>query len=304
MTTEAETAGPPELLHLKNADSSVALCPDLGATLAYFRWRDHDILRPAPANAVAERRLRQMACYPLVPFSNRVAFADLPFGGKRIHLRANAPPESHALHGFGWQRAWQVHARSAQALELRLRHEPDEDWPFACEAAYSVELRGDGLHLHLSVKNCGEGAMPAGLGLHPFFPLDDDTGLEATWHSMWEMDADKLPTINVPTPAECDFRQRRLVDQWQVDNCFCGWGGRATLFYATHRVHLRAGTDCSRIFCYAPGDERRFVALEPVSHINNAFVLADRGVADTGMRALAPGEGMEISFSITPEPVP
>ena len=298
----AETVRPPELLRLQRADSEVALCPELGATLAHFRWRGHDILRPAPATAVAERRVRQMACYPLVPFSNRVGFAELPFGGQRIPLRANAPPEPHALHGFGWQRAWQVRAYTANVVELRLPHEPDDDWPFACEAAYRIELRADGLHLQLSILNCGEAAMPAGLGLHPFFPLAEETALQATWRSMWQMDSDKLPTTSVPTPATCNFHQMRPVGRWQVDNCFCGWNGRATLTCATHRVHLQAGENCNRIVCYAPGDERRFIALEPVSHVNNAFVLAARGVADTGMHTLAPGQGVELSFSITPEP--
>jgi len=299
----ATPPSPHALLNLHDGDSRVALCPGLGATIAQYRWRDHDILRPAPDGAVTAGLVRQMACYPLVPYSNRIGFAELRFGGARIRLRANAPPEPHALHGFGWQRAWQVLAHDATTVEMQLRHRPDEDWPFPCEASYRVELRNGGLHLRLAVRNCGEGAMPAGLGLHPFFPLDADTALEAHWGSMWPLDQNKLPTTVVPTPAEADFRKLRAVGRWQVDNCFCEWDGRAMLVYSTHRVFLQADNTCSRIVCYAPGDERRFIALEPVTHVSNAFAFAARGVAGTGMRILAPGASVELSLSITPQGV-
>jgi aldose 1-epimerase len=116
------------------------------------------------------------------------------------------------------------------------------------------------------------------------------------------MGPDKLPAGKQPVPPQADFREARAVAGWQVDNCFGGWTGEAELVHAAHRVRLRA--DCAWLVCYspsapgAPGVGSGFLALEPVSHVNNAFQLAATGVGDTGMRLLAPGEDMALAADI------
>ena len=98
---------------------------------------------------------------------------------------------------------------------------------------------------------------------------------------------------------EADFSQLRPVSNWKVDHCFTGWSRRAVLDYPTHRMQLDASEDCRQIVVFAPNDGRNFIALEPVTNINNAFALAAKGIKDTGMRLLAANERFEISTSIT-----
>ncbi|MBI3714741.1 MAG: hypothetical protein HY255_01965, partial [Betaproteobacteria bacterium] len=71
-----------------------------------------------------------------------------------------------------------------------------------------------------------------------------------------------------------------------------------------YSVQIDATSDCRYLICYAPNDGRNFIALEPVTHVNNAFALAARGVADTGARTLAPGEMLEIGMAIKPGALP
>ena len=125
-------------LQLQHGDGRAIICPGIGGTIARFSWRGHDILRPAPDTAISEGVARQMGCYPLVPYANRIGNAKLIVGAQCWQLRANAPPEAHALHGFGWQRAWQIASHSSSAVSLLLQHEPDIDWPFACEATQKI----------------------------------------------------------------------------------------------------------------------------------------------------------------------
>lgn len=287
------------ILMLQNGDSQVTLCPEIGAAIARFTWKGHDILRRAPDTAINERLVRQMGVYPLVPYSNRIGQARLIVGDQTFSLRPNFMQEPHAIHGFGWQRAWQVVKRTADSAELHLSHAPDVDWPFACEATQVVRLAANALQLGLIVKNTDRRPTPAGLGFHPFFPLTVDTHLQSDWKGMWKMGADSLPTEHGPVPPDADFSQLRPVSSWKVDHCFTGWGRRAVLDYPTHRLQLDASEACRQIVVFAPNDGRNFIALEPVTHINNAFALAAKGVADTGMRMLAAGESFEISMSIT-----
>jgi aldose 1-epimerase len=288
------------ILNLTSGDSAVTVCPQIGGSIAQFTWRGHDVLRPAPDTAIRDGLVRQMGFYPLVPYSNRIGYAELIVNTDKYRLRANAPPEPHALHGFGWQREWQVKSHSDHAATLSLIHEPDTDWPFACDATEHISFAGDSLHLRLQLTNTDTRAMPAGLGFHPFFPINDETSFEAAWQAMWAMGGDKLPIGRVEAPPEANFRQSRQIKDWQVDNCFTGWSRHAVLEYPSHRVQIDADENCRQLVCFAPNDGRNFIALEPVSHVNNAFALAAAGVGDTGTRILAPGQTLAISMSIRP----
>lgn len=290
---------PAGTLELAQGQCRVLVSPETGGAIARYTWRDVDILRPAPDSAIRERQVRLMACYPLVPYSNRIALARLPFAGAIHELRPNFPPERHAIHGVGWQRPWRVRRSAASGLELELEHAPGADWPFRFEAWESFTLSARGLELRLGIRNTDARAMPAGLGWHPYFPVRPELRLQAEWLGVWKMGEGSLPTEHAPVPPEFDFRIPRLAAGWKVDHCFTGWKRHATLDYADHRVELEAGEALDRIVCFAPGDGRDFVALEPVSHVNNAFTLAAAGRRDTGMRVLAPGDSWEVAIAIT-----
>jgi aldose 1-epimerase len=288
----------PDTLRLQVAESVVLLCPSIGGSIARFSWRGHEILRRAPDAAIDGSLVRQMACYPLVPYSNRIGNAALIASGKAFPLRANAPPEPHALHGFGWQREWQIASHSCDAADLTLNHIADEDWPFVCKVRQRICLKEGALQLGLTVTNTDRKPMPTGLGFHPYFPISGDTKLQATWKNMWQVGADALPTELGTVTKDGDFTHLRRVDGWKIDNCFTGWDRRLMLKYSTHRVRLEASMACRHIVCFAPHDACGFIALEPVTNINNAFALAAKGIVDTGMKMLGPGESLEISVSI------
>lgn len=286
------------MLQLRNNDSEITLCPDIGASIARYTWREHDILRRASDQAIADRLARQMGVYPLMPYSNRIGHARLIAGDETFQLRPNFSQEPHAVHGFGWQREWQVVEQHADSATLLLTHEPDVDWPFRCESTQRVQLTANALTLSLAVKNTDTRPMPVGLGFHPYFPLNSGTRLKSEWRGMWQMDQESLPTRLVDAPAAADFRALRDVAGWKIDNCFTDWQRRAVLDHGTHRVTIEASDACRSIVVYAPNDGRNFIALEPVTNINNAFALAARGVADTGIVTLAPGASFDIWMSI------
>jgi aldose 1-epimerase len=279
------------ILTLCRGHMSATVCPDIGGALASLRWRGIDLLRPAPEDAT----VRQMGMFALLPYSNRIGHGRLP---GETPLRANFPPEPHSVHGFGWQRSWQVTQAGPEHARLELAHSPDLDWPFACHAALAFSLSDDGVALQLSLRNADTRAMPAGLGFHPYFPVDQSTRLRAHWDLRWELDDAHLPTHAAPLTRLDDFRRPRPVSAWVVDNCFTGWDGSAMLDYATHSVHIGAGPECPHLVCFRPGDGRPFIALEPVSHVSNAHQLQERGVSGTGLRILAPGATFAINMAI------
>jgi aldose 1-epimerase len=291
---------PAELVTLAAGDSRLLVYPGIGGAIARYTWRGTDVLRPAPDEAIRDRRVRQMGCYPLVPYSNRIGHGRLAFAAQLFTLRPNFPPEPHAIHGLGWQRPWTVRSQGPATVALHLQHAPDADWPFAFEATESFELASRSLRAAIGIRNADTRAMPAGLGFHPYFPARSRARLQAEWQGVWT-GAGELPTGHGPVPPQWDFRAPRPAGPWVVDHCFTGWARRAVLDYGTHRVVLTASEPLERIVCFAPGDGRDFIALEPVSHAPDAFALAAAGRSDTGMRVLAPGESFEASMAVAVE---
>lgn len=67
------------------------------------------------------------------------------------------------------------------------------------------------------------------------------------------------------------------------------------------RVVMTAEAPLDCLVVYTPVG-RSFLCVEPVSHVTDAFNLAEAGVKDTGMKILAPGETLRAAISLTPEP--
>lgn len=294
------SAQPTTTVTLNAGETQLRVCPRIGGAIAHFNWRGQAILRPSPPDAIAQAQVRRLASYPLVPYSNRIGHGLLSWRGETFTLSPPFTPEPHVIHGVGWRRAWSVLDTSAQALTLALEHRGDEEWPFRFAARQSFALAEGRLDVGLHLTNLDERAMPAGLGFHPFFPLSAGVTLETTWAGAWANGPDKLPVEWEAIAPASDFGVARPVGDWTVDRCFTGWGGTARLDYGTHRVTI-SGSPCFRhMVCYVPTGHD-FIALEPVSHVNNAFALAARGVTDTGMSILEPGESIEGTMAISVE---
>ncbi len=285
------------MIEIADGDSRVRVVPEAGGALAGFTWRGIDILRPASDEALAARSARGMASYPLVPYSNRIGQGLLRAGRRTHALRLNAPPEPHALHGIGWQRAWRVTDATPTRVAMSLAQVPDPDWPFRFACEQVIALRGGRLEASLEIANADTESFPAGLGFHPLFPAPAGTRLQTAWSSWWTVDARHLPVARLPVPAEADFRDGRVLDGWRVDNPFTAWSREAVFTYPTHRTRLAAGEALDHAIAYSPGDGT-FLALEPVSHTIDAFALAANGVGGTGTRYLAAGERWRVSMAI------
>ena len=286
------------MLQLTSGDSALLLCPEVGGAVARFRWRGLDVLRPASDADLGSGNARRLGMFHLIPYSNRVQDGLLQARTGPRQLRLNVDGEVHSMHGFGWQRPWQVESSTHDRAVLLLDHAGDADWPYPCRARHIVSLDGGTLSAVISLQNSGAEEMPAGLGFHPYFPAQPDTCLQAGWSHVWTMDERKLPVALVAAPSRADFSILRPLGSWHSDHCYTGWNGEARLVYPTHRVEVSSDEGVSRFVCFVPDDGRPIIALEPVTHVNNAVALEAQGVPDTGIRWLAPGEEMRLSIRI------
>ena len=103
-------------IELGAGSARVVIAPAIGGSIAAFQCDGEAILRPTPEGALAEGAVRRFACFPLIPFSNRIADATLHWGGREYGLTRYVDAEPHAIHGNGWQRAWRWHDASPRVL--------------------------------------------------------------------------------------------------------------------------------------------------------------------------------------------
>ena len=278
-------------LTLGSAHVRCDIVPALGGCVAGLWFHDLPVLRSTPPAQLSRARLA--ASYPLVPFSNRVAHASLQWQGTSHPLVKNNGEEPHAIHGVGWERPWQVLEQTHDFALLSYEHRPDAAWPFAFDASQTFQVGPDSVSFTLGMTNQSAHAAPAGLGWHPYFTKRPGACLRFAADGRWDMGHDKLPTQCQPS-AGLDASCADL----DLDHCFDGWLGSVEL--ADALMVTRVQSNLGRLVIYTQ-PSREFVAIEPVSHVNNALnLMAQTGVAPQtlGVRVLQPGESMVAQMTI------
>jgi aldose 1-epimerase len=276
------------MVELRAGELACRIEPGLGGCVTQLTLGGVPVLRPSPEGLATAR---QSGSYPLVPFSNRVAGARLEWQGTLYPLVRSNGAEPHAIHGIGWQRAWEVLEADDTFALLSFEHRGDSSWPFAFDASQTFRVSPNTVEFTLAMTNQSGRDAPAGLGWHPFFVKRPGAHLTVTAAGRWEMGDDKLPTQRVPAGGiDAD------VASLDVDNCFDGWSGVARL--QDDVFDIRVGSNLRHIVVFTT-PQRDHIAIEPVSHVNNALSLARGGdAAALGVVTLAPGESLSAQMTI------
>lgn len=273
-------------LELRAGALRLALRADLGGSIAGLWHRDTPILRSTEPGSLTSSR--QSACYPLVPYSNRVAYRRFRWQGRDYTTATNFDDNPHSVHGVGWLRAWELVSCGTNDATLRYRHLPDAHWPFAFEAQQRFTLVPDELRVQLSITNTADIAQPVGLGWHPYFPKRERSRLHIEVSDRWEADVNQLPVRQV---AQLGIDGE--VSQLGFDHCLDGWHGPARI--RDERFSLQLTSNLTHLVVYTPADKPYF-CVEPVSHVSDAIHMADP--ATHGLRTLLPGERFDASMTL------
>ena len=289
-------------LDLKAGDLRLILDPETGGAIAAFTYRGAPLLQPVADPRLAAQNGRAVAGYPLVPYANRVADGRFTFAGQTWQLARNFGDSPHTIHGNGWMRAWTVADASTHQARLTLEHTPPHDpadqWPFAYRAELLFTLHQDHLDVALSVQNRDARPWPAGLGLHPYVARTPETTLRFDADTLWTTGVTGLPADRVAVEGLAEFAEPRLLGPTEIDSCYAGWDGTATVTMPEQgtTLVLSSSPPMDHLQVYTPAG-RDFLGLEPVSNMPDAINRLD-SVADQGLRVLAPGETLHALVTI------
>lgn len=289
-------------LVLGNEHLQLAILPGLGGGIARFDalmrdGRKVSVMRPS--HGIGDRLPADpnlLACYPLLPWSNRIGQGRFEFEGRTVEVPRTRDDEPLPIHGHAWLAPWQLVSASPTVAVLTHVH---ADGPFRYTAWQSFALDGKRLSVQLAVRNEGE-RLPFGLGLHPFFPRTPATTLRAPASVQWHAGEDHLPTTARRPAAPANFGSAaRLADG--LNHAFGGWDGRAALHWPEHGLRLAIEADADRYVLYTPAGAD-FFCFEPVDHPINAHNLPG-GARANGLTPLHTGQSLARRFRFTVAPM-
>jgi len=286
----------PALLELETDRYRLVLAPDVGGSIARFDARDGKRWVPllrgcdsVPGSAL------DAACFPLVPYCNRIRGGSFRFDGREIRLKPNMASDPSPLHGQGWQARWHLAAQTANEAELRFEHASGEwPWHYIAHQRFRID---NGLDAEIRCRNISDRAMPCGLGFHPYFPCAVDTMLSTGVRDVWTVDAQVLPVERVPARGRYDVSEGPVCGRG-LDNGYSDWNGTAEIASVALPGTLVMQSRTARFFqLYSPESGELFVA-EPVTHANDALGRPEREWEALGIRVLAPGEEMRLDMRL------
>ena len=288
-----------DVILLENNGLAVAVSP-LGGAVLSAHWHGVPVLAPTPTPGLASERLGNEACFPLVPFGNRIEDNSFHFDGRDYTLSPNTA-DPLVLHGDAWRQRWSILRRDRHDVVLHHRLEASAATPFAYEVTQTITLGGDSLTLSLEVINRAAHALPYGLGFHPYFPRTPGTRLFARAERYWTEREQHLPDIDGPVPQDVDFASgARLPARW-LNNAFDGWDGKARIEWPEMglAVSLDASRDMRFFVLYAPSEDAGFFCFEPMSHRPNAHRQEPGG----GLVRLHPGSRLSGAITLLLHPL-
>ncbi len=280
------------LLTLSDSLTQLTLAPELGASLVnWTRLSDgRALLRYSDDLALATSNPRRLACYPLLPWSNRIGGGGFTTPTGWQALSANTEHEALPIHGSAWQQPWQVVDVTSDSASLELHSQS----PFPYRANFHIRLTDGCLRLTLQATHLGEQPTWYGLGLHPYLPRTAHTRVQAQAGGVWLCGEDKLSSHWVELPQAWNFTEPTLLPQQLVDNAFTHWPGKALIIQADAGYQLvceAEGCDVFLLFC---PEAQNFFCFEPVTHPVNAHHLSGQ----PGLKLLAAKESCQMSLSL------
>jgi aldose 1-epimerase len=295
------------LLRMQTDRLDLTIDAALGAGIASFKLRKGDgslvpLMRSA---APVTRWFNDLACYHLIPWSNRIAASRFTWRQRPCEVKPDWP-DGTAIHGLTKDHPWRIVERTpiSAILEFSSHDHAGLTYPWPFQASVRYELFDEALGIRLELRNTDmTRPMPAGLGFHPFFPrsLDGrDEQVCVRYAPRGRYPADAMIPTGRPRPDEITehLAAGRPLAALALDDVFLGSPDGATITWPAGGVRITY--ECSEELGHAvlyTGLPDSF-CFEPVTMVNDGFNLASRGQPDTGVVELAPGQRLAANWTL------
>lgn len=268
----------------------------------------------------------------LFPFPNRIRGGRFSWDGKEYPLPITDASGPNAIHGFPCRRPWRAVDQGTNAESAWVTGEfhgsvddpkSSAHWPADYIVRITYRLLERGLRLEAQVTNPSRGALPFGLGFHPYFRVpfvlgttEQDYVIQCAAKAYWALEGN-LPTgIRLPLEGGRDLTAGRPLAELKLDDVLTdlsppptppgeggAGGGRASAPRGLGAPLLQRGsiratrtgvevqlwtTPAFRELVVFTPPHRQAFCLEPYTCTTDAINLQQQGI-DAGLLVLEPG---------------
>lgn len=280
---------------LKNNQLQLSVAT-LGASITHLRLlaTQTDILRSTKQFTPYD--VTKSGLFPMVPFANRIRNNQFIWEGMPITWPIHNFDVDFFLHGDGWTKEWQILSLQSESIKLGLESVIADICHYY--ATINYKLIDSQLIVILTLENLSPKPFPFGMGLHPFFEIENGTTLQFEHNGMWLEDKNYLPNgYTTEIESKFDFRRTQEIHHQWINNGYDNWHGKATLSRLNNLV-VTMQSDVPVLQLFQPntdlGEYLRFICLEPQTHAVDAH-----NSALHSLKILQQHENIAMTMSIT-----
>ena len=226
----------------------------------------------------------------LAPFPGLLPGGRYAWRGAKYRLAPNAADGQTFAHGFAHDRPWRLTRQTAGEVELALglpealSASERAGYPFEIDLRARFSLEAGALGIEFEAVNRGPDPAPAGLGLHPYFPV---TSLTEQREALM---------VELPPPSEAVLlppQGRALLEI--CPNVGDAPVARLRAARGDPAIELGVTAGARALAIYAPADQPS-VSFEPTTCALSAMARGEGG--PDGMPALVPGGRLALSVTL------
>jgi aldose 1-epimerase len=255
----------------------------------------------APGDLVTDGRGQVLA-----PWPNRLEDGTYRFAEAEIRVPWSEPARQNAIHGLVRWLTWSVESQTSSKVRLSCPLAPQPAYPFTLGLTITYELDDFGMKVTADAVNAGSGALPFGIGFHPYFhpgPAGlNALQLEVPARRHLIADDRGLPVSDESLSTAPAWRP---LGESVLDDCFTDlarddagcWRVRITPGDGARQVTVFGDAAFGYVMCFTADtlstlNKRAGVAIEPMTCPPNALR------SGTDLVVLEPGERFSATWGI------
>ena len=209
----------------------------------------------------------------LFPFASRIEDGKYVFEDKLYQTEINEPERNNALHGFIYNKEFQLIEQLLERDKATIVLEYNETnltkgFPFTYKIQLTYVLTNSTLDLSVVVENTSEKTFPFTIGWHPYFKSSDLYNSSLKFDSDTKVLFDK-GLITLDTELYANTSEIKVEDK-KLDDCYFLNSNTIEFNTPNYKLTINSDSDNSFLQVYTPPKEN-VIAIEPTTGISNSF---------------------------------
>lgn len=230
----------------------------------------------------------------LFPFANRIEDGIYKFDGKDYYLDINQVQENNALHGFIYNKTFELVEKKVTKEEasILLRYEEKEytqGFPYNYRIDLKYTLTKHSLDLSVSVKNTDINQFPFTLGWHPYFNSANLYNSIVRFKSHKHVYFDERNITH--GLRDFEINNEFKIKNKSLDDCFVLDSNKILFETPDYSFELTSSEKDCFLQLYTP-PKSNTIAIEPTTGISNSFN------NKIGLKTLEPNDSYHINWKL------